>query len=90
MIKAGKPVDDTIEKLIPYLSKGDILIDGGNSFFRDTIRRSKKRENYSTSYANPHYAVNVLGEGVGQLLCKNKGGISYAFKSRLFSLEENN
>ncbi|MBU3143261.1 NADP-dependent phosphogluconate dehydrogenase [Clostridium sp. CF012] len=44
MIKAGKPVDDTIEELIPYISKGDILIDGGNSFFMDTIRRSKKLE----------------------------------------------
>ena len=40
MIKAGKPVDDTIEELIPYISKGDILIDGGNSFFMDTIRRN--------------------------------------------------
>ena len=44
MIKAGKPVDEAIEKLIPYISKGDILIDGGNSFFMDTIRRSKKLE----------------------------------------------
>ena len=44
MIKAGKPVDEVIEKLIPYISKGDILIDGGNSFFMDTIRRSKKLE----------------------------------------------
>jgi len=44
MIKAGKSVDETIEKLIPYISKGDILIDGGNSFFMDTIRRSKKLE----------------------------------------------
>ncbi|MGV8983143.1 NADP-dependent phosphogluconate dehydrogenase [Clostridium sp.] len=42
MIKAGKPVDDAIEKIIPYMSKGDILIDGGNSFFMDTIRRSKQ------------------------------------------------
>ena len=44
MIKAGKPVDDTIEELIPYISKGDILIDGGNSFFVDTMRRSKQLE----------------------------------------------
>ncbi|MGH4050106.1 MAG: NADP-dependent phosphogluconate dehydrogenase [Clostridium sp.] len=42
MIKAGAPVDETIDKLIPYLSKGDIVIDGGNSFFMDTVRRSKK------------------------------------------------
>ena len=41
MVKAGKPVDDLIEQLIPHLDKGDILIDGGNSFFQDTIRRTK-------------------------------------------------
>ena len=44
MIKAGNPVDETIEELIPFISKGDIIIDGGNSFFMDTIRRSKKLE----------------------------------------------
>lgn len=44
MVKAGRPVDDTIEQLKPYLSKGDILIDGGNSFFEDTIRRNKELE----------------------------------------------
>ncbi|MDF2533218.1 MAG: hypothetical protein K0Q65_2799 [Clostridia bacterium] len=44
MVKAGKPVDDTIAQLKPYLSKGDILIDGGNSFFVDTIRRNKALE----------------------------------------------
>jgi len=42
MVKAGKPVDDTIEQLEPYLSKGDVLIDAGNSFFKDTIRRNKQ------------------------------------------------
>ena len=44
MIKAGKSVDEIIKKIIPYISKGDILIDGGNSFFMDTIRRSKQLE----------------------------------------------
>jgi 6-phosphogluconate dehydrogenase len=39
LVPAGKPVDDVIESLIPFLSKGDIIIDGGNSFFQDTIRR---------------------------------------------------
>ena len=39
LIKAGKPVDLTIEKLIPLLEPGDVIIDGGNSFFKDTIRR---------------------------------------------------
>ena len=39
MIPAGKPVDATIEKLQPLLERGDILIDGGNSWFEDTRRR---------------------------------------------------
>ena len=40
MVKAGKPVDDFIEMLIPLLDKGDIIIEGGNSHFPDTIRRT--------------------------------------------------
>lgn len=42
MVKAGEPVDEVINTLKPHLSKGDILIDGGNSFFKDTMRRSVK------------------------------------------------
>ncbi|MBN2325462.1 MAG: NADP-dependent phosphogluconate dehydrogenase [Spirochaetes bacterium] len=41
MIKAGKPVDDLIESLIPFLERGDIIIDAGNSLFTDTGRRSE-------------------------------------------------
>jgi len=44
MVKAGKPVDDFIELLIPHLEQGDIIIDGGNSHFPDTIRRTKYLE----------------------------------------------
>jgi len=44
MVKAGKPVDDFIELLIPHLEAGDIIIDGGNSHFPDTIRRTKYLE----------------------------------------------
>ncbi len=39
MVKAGKPVDDMIEQVLPFLEAGDIIIDGGNSFFQDTRRR---------------------------------------------------
>ncbi len=44
MVKAGEPVDAFIEKLIPLLDKGDIIIDGGNSNFHDTIRRTRYLE----------------------------------------------
>ncbi|MEZ4769152.1 MAG: decarboxylating NADP(+)-dependent phosphogluconate dehydrogenase [Caldilineales bacterium] len=40
MVKAGKPVDDFIETLLPYLQPGDIIIDGGNSNYEDSIRRT--------------------------------------------------
>jgi 6-phosphogluconate dehydrogenase len=41
MVKAGQPVDDFISLLLPHLDKGDLIVDGGNSFFQDTIRRNK-------------------------------------------------
>jgi len=41
MVKAGEVVDQTIEHVLPYLEKGDILIDGGNSLYTDTNRRTK-------------------------------------------------
>lgn len=44
MVKAGAPVDDLISQLIPFLSAGDVLIDGGNSDFHDTERRVKELE----------------------------------------------
>ena len=40
MVKAGKPVDAFIETLLPYLEPGDIIIDGGNSNYEDSIRRT--------------------------------------------------
>src|SRR5258708_5579907 len=39
MIKAGAPVDWTVDQMKPFLEPGDIIIDGGNSWFEDTIRR---------------------------------------------------
>ena len=39
LVPAGKPVDEVIETLIPLLEKGDIIIDAGNSYYKDTVRR---------------------------------------------------
>lgn len=41
MVKAGKPVDAILDQLIPLIDKGDIIVDAGNSFYLDTIRREK-------------------------------------------------
>jgi 6-phosphogluconate dehydrogenase len=50
LVKAGKAVDDFIEVLLPYLEPGDIVIDGGNSHFPDTIRRTKYLESKGLLY----------------------------------------
>ena len=48
MVQAGKAVDETIEALLPHLEAGDILIDGGNSNYDDTIRRTAHKSSPST------------------------------------------
>jgi len=50
MVKAGQPVDDFISQLIPLLEPGDLIIDGGNSHFADTIRRTRLVEGHGLLY----------------------------------------
>lgn len=50
MVKAGQPVDDMIENLIPHLEEGDIIIDGGNSNFDDSARRTEYLESKRLLY----------------------------------------
>ena len=64
MIKAGQPVDDVIEQLIPHLEKGDIIIDGGNSHYLDTIRRTTYVESKGLLYVG----TGVSGGEEGALL----------------------
>lgn len=64
MIKAGQPVDEVIEQLIPYLEKGDIIIDGGNSHYPDTIRRTAYVESKGLLYVG----TGVSGGEEGALL----------------------
>lgn len=55
MVKAGEATDKTIQSLLPHLDKGDVLIDGGNTFYKETIRRNKELE---------HSGINFIGTGV--------------------------
>lgn len=63
MIKAGKPVDDMIEQLLPLLDDGDIIIDGGNSHFPDTMRRCT----YVESKGKLYIGTGVSGGEEGAL-----------------------
>jgi 6-phosphogluconate dehydrogenase len=55
MVQAGEATDKTIASLTPHLEKGDILIDGGNTFYKDTIRRNKELS---------EQGFNFIGTGV--------------------------
>ena len=65
MIRAGAPVDETIEKLLPLLEPGDILIDGGNSHFPDTQRRCKKVEEAGMLYIGTGVSGGAEGALIG-------------------------
>jgi 6-phosphogluconate dehydrogenase len=62
MVPAGKPVDQNITQLLPYLNKGDIIIDGGNSFYKDSIKRYNM----------------LMKKGIHFLDCGTSGGIDGA------------
>lgn len=63
MVPAGAPVDSAINHLKPFLEAGDILIDGGNSFFQDTERRSEKLNSEGFNF----FGCGVSGGEVGAL-----------------------
>lgn len=78
MVKAGAAVDGMIESLCPYLSKGDIIIDGGNSFFKDTIRRTRFLEEKGFGFLG----VGISGGEEGALKGPSimPGGSRYAWE----------
>ncbi|MGN6402015.1 MAG: NADP-dependent phosphogluconate dehydrogenase [Flavisolibacter sp.] len=61
LVPAGKPVDDVIENLLPHLEKDDIVIDGGNSYYKDTI----KRINYLQDKGIHFFGMGVSGGEAG-------------------------
>jgi len=68
MVKAGQAVDDFIKKLVPLLSKGDIIIDGGNSEHQDTTRRCKELEKKGLLYVGSGVSGGEEGARYGPSL----------------------
>lgn len=61
LVPAGKPVDDVIEKLLPFLEQDDIVIDGGNSYFKDTWKRISYLQNKGIQF----FGMGVSGGEMG-------------------------
>lgn len=65
MVKAGWPVDATIEELAPLLDEGDIIIDGGNSFYKDTTRRMRELAERGILFVGAGVSGGELGARFG-------------------------
>lgn len=63
LVKAGQPVDEMIGQLMPFLAAGDIVIDGGNSYFQDTVRRCRQLAAHGIRYLG----VGISGGEKGAL-----------------------
>jgi 6-phosphogluconate dehydrogenase len=78
MVPAGKPVDDTIALLLPGMSKGDVIIDGGNSNFHDTMRRAAELKENGIEFVDSGTSGGIWGLANGY--CLMIGGSEQAFK----------
>lgn len=78
MIVAGTPVDEHIEELIPLLKKGDIIIDGGNSYFKDSQKRYKLLKKHGIHFLDCGTSGGI--EGARNGACMMVGGDKEVFK----------
>jgi len=79
MVPSGAPVDDTIAALIPHLSKGDILIDGGNSNYKDTQRRAVSVKGQAFQFVDVGTSGGIWGlqEGYSMMVGGDKASVDY-------------
>ena len=85
MVKAGQPVDDVIKDLLPYLNCGDVLIDGGNSFYKDTVRRTDELSEKNIIFMGVGVSGGESGARYGA--CIMAGGSKEAWKQTKEKLE---
>jgi len=85
MIKAGSAVDDSINRLLPLLDPGDLIIDGGNSFFQDTIRRSERLAEKSILYIGAGISGGEEGALKGPAIMPGGQPEAYSLVESLFT-----
>ena len=86
MVKAGKPVDMVIDQLLPLLDEGDMILDGGNSFFEDTRRREKELKEKGIYYFGTGVSGGEMGARFGPSIMP--GGDKNAYEQIAPILEE--
>jgi len=84
MVQAGKPVDYVIADLLPLLDQGDIIIDGGNSNFNDTIKRTKELESKGFRYLGVGISGGEEGARFGPAIVPGGSKDSYQYVQPIF------
>ena len=84
LVKAGKPVDEFIEQLLPHLEAGDIIIDGGNSLFDDTNRRTKYVESKGLLYVGTGVSGGEEGARNGPSIMPGGSPAAWPFVKDIF------
>ncbi|MDR1935513.1 MAG: decarboxylating NADP(+)-dependent phosphogluconate dehydrogenase, partial [Candidatus Accumulibacter sp.] len=84
LVKAGRPVDEFIDQLIPHLEAGDIIIDGGNSLFEDTNRRQKYVEGKGLLYIGTGVSGGEEGARHGPSIMPGGSPAAWPFVKDIF------
>ncbi|WP_204743287.1 NADP-dependent phosphogluconate dehydrogenase [Pseudocnuella soli] len=79
LVPAGNPVDSAINSLLPHLESGDILIDGGNSFYRDTLRRVAQLHEQGIHFFGMGISGGELGARLGPSMMPGGDREAYQF-----------
>ncbi|MFW6457573.1 MAG: NADP-dependent phosphogluconate dehydrogenase [Planctomycetota bacterium] len=85
LVKAGPPVDKVIEQIIPHLDEGDVIIDGGNSHFKDTIRRTEEVEKQGYLYIGTGVSGGEEGALKGPSLMPGGSSRAYSLIEPIFT-----
>ncbi|MEO5589089.1 MAG: phosphogluconate dehydrogenase (NAD(+)-dependent, decarboxylating) [Gemmatimonadaceae bacterium] len=84
MVPAGKPVDDTIAALVPGMNRGDVIIDGGNSNFHDTLRRGKELAEKGIEFVDSGTSGGIWGLENGYCLMVGASDDAFALCEPIF------
>lgn len=85
MVKAGAPVDAVIAQLLPLLEKGDVIIDGGNSLFTDTVRREKELKDQGIYFVGAGVSGGEEGALKGPSIMPGGDPVAYSFIEPIFT-----
>ncbi|SDE65661.1 6-phosphogluconate dehydrogenase [Pricia antarctica] len=84
LVPAGKIVDSVIESLLPHIDRGDILIDGGNSFFTDTDRREEELQKRAVNFFGAGVSGGAKGARLGPSIMPGGSKSAYAHIKPIF------